>query len=134
MTMTDPIGDMLTRIRNANILGKKSVAVPLSRIKKGIADALVREGFIERFSVELEESQKKGLITIDLKYGPDGEKVITEIKRVSKPGRRIYRSVDQIARVLNGFGSEIYTTNKGILSDRECRNEKVGGEVLLMVR
>lgn len=134
MTMTDPIGDMLTRIRNANSLGRKCVDIPLSRIKEGIAEALKREGFIEGFSKTMDEARKQGMLQVTLKYGPDGEKIINEIKRVSKPGRRIYRPVSEIKRVLNGFGAEIYTTNRGVLSDRECRTKQVGGEVLLVVR
>ncbi|MHC4942484.1 MAG: 30S ribosomal protein S8 [Planctomycetota bacterium] len=133
MTMTDPIGDMLTRIRNANGLGRGSVEIPLSRMKEGIADALKREGFIKDFKTDKAEDGKKGTLTVFLKYGPDGEKVINTIKRISKPSRRLYRGADEIAKVLNGFGSEIYTTNQGVLSDRECRQKKVGGEVLLMV-
>lgn len=134
MTMTDPIGDMLTRIRNANRLGRKCVDIPLSRIKEGIAEALKREGFIEGFSKTMDEARKQGMLQVTLKYGPDGEKIINEIKRVSTPGRRVYRPVSEIKRVLNGFGAEIYTTNRGILSDRECRTKQVGGEVLLIVR
>jgi small subunit ribosomal protein S8 len=133
MTMTDPIGDMLTRIRNANGLARGSVEIPLSRMKEGVADALKREGFIKDYKVDRIEEGKKGTLTVFLKYGPDGEKVINTIKRVSKPSRRIYRSSKEIAKVLNGFGAEIYTTNQGILSDRECRHKKVGGEVLLMI-
>jgi small subunit ribosomal protein S8 len=133
MTMTDPIADMLTRMRNANLIGRPSVEIPFSRMKHGVAEALLREGFILGLSKN-EDDLKKPVLRVDLKYGPDGEKVITEIKRVSKPGRRIYRSLDEIKKVLNGFGAEIYTTNQGILTDRECRKNRVGGEVLLMVR
>ena len=133
MTMTDPIGDMLTRIRNANGLARGSVQIPLSRMKEGIADALKREGFMKDYKVEKTEDGRKGTLTVFLKYGPDGEKVINTIKRISKPSRRIYRNSGEIVKVLNGFGAEIYTTNKGVLSDRECRQSKVGGEVLLMV-
>lgn len=134
MTMTDPIADMLTRIRNAILINRKSVDIPLSRLKKGIADALKREGFIESYSVVEDEETKKGTLTVTLKYGPDGEKVISEIKRISKPGRRVYKAAGEIKKVLNGFGAGIYTTNLGVLSDRECRDKHVGGEVLLEVR
>lgn len=134
MTMTDPIADMLTRIRNANNIDRTSVDIPYSRLKEGIAEALKREGFIEDFTVRLEEDQKKGWLIVRLKYGPEGEKVITEIKRVSKPGRRLYRAADEVKKVLNGYGAEIYTTNLGILSDKECRSKNIGGEVLLLVR
>jgi small subunit ribosomal protein S8 len=134
MTMTDPIADMLTRIRNANIISKTLVEMPISRMKTGIAEALKREGFIEDFSVTMDEDGKRGTLSVQLKFGLEGEKVITEIKRVSKPGKRVYRSAKEVVKVLNGFGAEIYTTNKGVLSDRECRSKKVGGEVLLFVR
>lgn len=134
MTMTDPIADMLTRMRNAILIERRTVDIPLSRLKQGVADALKREGFIEDFSVTGDEERKKGTLTVTLKYGPDGEKVITEIKRISKPGKRVYRGAKEIKKVLNGFGAEIYTTNLGVLSDRECRDKQVGGEVLLMVR
>ena len=134
MTMTDPIADMLTRIRNANNIDRTSVDIPYSRMKEGIAEALKREGFIEDFIVRLEEDRKKGWLIVRLKYGPEGEKVITEIKRVSKPGRRLYRAADKVRKVLNGYGAEIYTTNLGILSDKECRSKNIGGEVLLLVR
>ena len=135
MTMTDPIADMLTRIRNAITINRDQVIVPLSRMKENIAGALKREGFIRDFSVARDETGKKGgTITVFLKYGPDGEKVISHIQRVSKPGRRIYRPAKEIQKVLNGFGSEIYSTNQGILSDRECREKNVGGEVLFTVK
>ncbi len=135
MTMTDPVADMLTRIRNANLINRDSVKIPLSRLKQGIADALKREGFIKDYSVHKDdEEKKKDTLTVYLSYGPEGEKVIREIKRVSKPGMRVYRPADELKRVLNGFGAEIYTTNLGVLSDRECRSKHVGGEVLLMVR
>lgn len=134
MTMTDPIADMLTRIRNANIIGRAHVEMPHSRMKQGIADALKREGFIADYATATEEDGKKGTLSVTLKFGPDGEKIITEIKRVSKPGKRVYRSAGEVTKVLNGFGAEIYTTNQGVLSDRECRSKKVGGEVLLFVR
>lgn len=134
MTMTDPIADMLTRMRNAILIERRTVDIPLSRLKQGVADALKREGFIEDFSVAEDEERKKGTLTVTLKYGADGEKVITEIKRISKPGKRVYRGAKEIKKVLNGFGAEIYTTNLGVLSDRECRDKQVGGEVLLMVR
>ena len=134
MTMTDPIADMLTRIRNANIISRTLVEMPISRMKTGIAEALKREGFIEDFSVAMDEDGKKGTLSVQLKFGLEGEKVITEIKRVSKPGKRVYRSANEVVKVLNGFGAEIYTTNRGVLSDRECRSKKVGGEVLLFIR
>lgn len=132
MTMTDPIADMLTRIRNGNTIRRAAVEVPASKVKVGIAEALKREGFIADFNQVAEGYQ--GRIEIKLKYGPDGAGVIKEIKRVSKPSCRVYRAAKEIKKVLNGFGAEIYSTTAGILSDRECREKKVGGEVLLMVR
>jgi len=132
MTMTDPIADMLTRIRNANINRTITVEVPSSKIKEGIAAALKREGFVAEFLMTPDD--KQGMLRITLKYGPDRERVINEIRRVSKPSCRIYRGVDEITKVLNGFGAEIYSTTQGILSDRECREKQVGGEVLLMVK
>jgi len=131
--MTDPIGDMLTRIRNANNLKRASVGMPASKLKAAIAQALQREGFIKDFKVEEEPGGKRSTLVVFLKYGPDGEKVISEIRRVSKPSCRLYRYAAEIQPVLNGFGSEIYTTNLGVLSDRECRQRNVGGEVLLRV-
>jgi len=132
MTMTDPIADMLTRIRNVNTNGGPVVDVPASKLKAGIAEALKREGFIKGFTVA--PDGKQGLIKIMLKYGPEGEKVINEIKRISKPSCRIYRGADEIKKFLNGFGAEIYSTTAGILTDRECREKKVGGEALVLVR
>ena len=104
MTMTDPIADMLTRIRNANSIERTSVDIPYSRLKEGIAEALKREGFIEDFTVRLEEDQKKGWLIVRLKYGPEGEHVITHIDRYSKVGCRRYRGVDELPEVRGGMG------------------------------
>jgi len=134
MTMTDPIADMLTRIRNAITIKRTKVDIPVSKMKIGIAEALKREGFINDFEIAMHEGDKNETLTVELKYGPDDEKVISYIQRVSKPGKRIYKAANEIKRVLNGFGAEIYSTNQGILSDRECRSKNVGGEVLLNVR
>jgi small subunit ribosomal protein S8 len=131
MTMTDPIADMLTRIRNALRIHRDEVSMPASQVKKGIADVLKREGFISDWEVVPGEVQ--GQLVVKLKYGPDGERVINEIKRVSKPGRRVYRAVPDIARVLNGVGIGVYTTPRGIISDRECRAQNVGGECLATI-
>ena len=125
MTMTDPIADMLTRIRNANTNLSPEVDVPASKLKAGIAAALKREGFIKDFTVT--PDGKQGLIKIMLKYGPEGEKVINEIKRISRPSCRIYRGAEETKKFLNGFGAEIYSTTAGILTDRECREKKIGG-------
>jgi len=131
MTMTDPIADMLTRVRNALRVRFDDVDVPTSQMKRSIADVLKREGFINDY--EVVPGGVQGTLRINLKYGPDGEMVVNEIRRDSKPGRRLYCSVDEIPRVLNGVGISIYSTNKGVLSDRECRAQKVGGERLATV-
>jgi small subunit ribosomal protein S8 len=109
--MTDPIADMLTRIRNGNMIGRESVNIPLSRIKAGIAEVLKREGFIKDFKKIADD--KQGLLRVYLKYGPLNQRVISHIKRESKPGRRIYKSVDGIGQMLNGVGISIYSNFKG---------------------
>jgi small subunit ribosomal protein S8 len=129
--MTDPIADMLTRIRNGNMIGRESVNIPLSRIKVGIAEVLKKEGFIKDFKKISDD--KQGLLRVYLKYGPLNQRVISHIKRESKPGRRIYKSVDRIGKVLNGMGISIYSTSKGILSNGECRKNKVGGEQICTI-
>ncbi len=131
MTMTDPIADMLTRIRNANRNKIPSVTVPGSRIKVGIARVLKDEGFIGEYSVE--SDGPKATLQIQLKYGPEGEHVIRYIQRYSKPGCRRYRGVGEIPEVLNGQGISILSTPLGVLSDRECKEKNVGGEVLCCV-
>lgn len=129
--MTDPVADMLTRIRNAVANAHASVEMPSSSLKLGICEVLKREGYIEDFSL-VEQPVQNG-VQIRLKYGPEGEKVIQGIQRSSKPGRRIYRNVQTMPRVLRGLGIAIVSTSKGILSDRECRAQNVGGEVLCRV-
>ncbi|MBA4542343.1 30S ribosomal protein S8 [Thermoactinomyces daqus] len=131
MVMTDPIADMLTRIRNANMVRHESVEFPASRIKREIAEILKREGFIR--DAEYIEDNKQGIIRIFLKYGPNNEKVITGLKRISKPGLRVYVKANEIPRVLRGLGIAILSTNKGILTDKEARQQKVGGEVIAYV-
>ncbi len=131
MTMTDPVADMLTRIRNANAVSHKKVDIPSSRLKVGVADALKREGFITEYKVT--EDGKQGVLRVTLKYGPDGEKIINTIKRVSKPGCRKYTRADGIKKVLEGVGVGIYSTSRGVLSDRECKEQRVGGEYLCTV-
>jgi small subunit ribosomal protein S8 len=128
MSMTDPIADMLTRIRNGIASRRESVDIPLSSIKKEIARVLLREGFVD--NVKDLADMPHGGIRVYVKYGPDGETVIRSIRRVSKPGRRIYRTCEQLRPVLNGLGIAVVSTPQGILSDRECRKRKVGGEVL----
>ncbi|HET9482303.1 MAG TPA: 30S ribosomal protein S8 [Candidatus Polarisedimenticolia bacterium] len=131
MTMTDPIADLATRIRNALGNDRREVTVPHSRLKAAICDALQREGFLEGWSVEAGHVQ--GMLRLRLKYGPDGERVIRRIQRVSTPGRRLYCGVKDLRPVLRGMGIRVLTTNRGVLSDREARDQRVGGEPLLEV-
>jgi small subunit ribosomal protein S8 len=131
--MTDPIADMLTRIRNAVAIERPFVDIPESKLKVGIAAVLQREGYVWDFElIEVEGAPCKTL-RINLKYGPNGERVIQEIRRVSKPGRRIYQRADQIGEVLQGLGISILTTSRGVLSNREAKEQKVGGEVLCSI-
>jgi small subunit ribosomal protein S8 len=129
--MTDPIGDMLTRIRNASSARHEKCLVPKSRLKVRIAEVLKEEGFIKDFVVHQDGVQ--GAITILLKYSADREPAISDIKRVSKPGLRRYVANDSIPRVLNGMGIAIISTSKGVLADREARKQKVGGELICTV-
>ena len=131
MTMTDPIADMLTRIRNANVVKHETVDVPASNMKKELARILLEEGFIRGYDVI--EDGKQGIIRIQLKYGQTGERVISGLKRVSKPGMRVYADKHEVPRVLNGLGISIISTSKGILTDKQARKENVGGEVICYV-
>ena len=131
MTMTDPIADMLTRVRNANSAHKESVAMPHSKIKEHIAEILKREGFIADFSVNAEPVGKT--LNIILKYGPNREKSIAGVRRVSKPGLRVYAKSTALPRVLGGLGVAIISTSSGLLTDRQCESKGVGGEVLAYV-
>lgn len=131
MVMTDPIADLLTRIRNANMVRHEKLEVPASNIKKEIADILKREGFVR--DVEFIEDNKQGIIRIFLKYGAHNERVITGLKRISKPGLRVYAKADEVPRVLNGLGIALVSTSQGVLTDKEARAKKVGGEVLAYV-
>ena len=132
MTISDPIGNMLTRIRNANTAKHDTVDIPSSKIKVAIADILVDEGYIAKYDIIDEGSYKTMRVT--LKYGADkNEKIITGIKRISKPGLRVYAGKDEIPSVLGGLGIAILSTNKGILTDKEARKAQVGGEVLAFV-
>jgi small subunit ribosomal protein S8 len=134
MSMTDPIADMFTRIRNAARLGVEIVMMPSSRLKVGIAEALKREGFIDAFSETPDAHNSAArVLTLTLRYGPNGERVIQFIDRVSKPGRRVYAGADRLPRVLSGMGCTILSTSKGVKSDRECRKENIGGEILCRV-
>ena len=131
MVMTDPIADMLTRIRNANMVRHEKLEVPASKIKKEIAEILKREGFVRDF--EFIEDNKQGIIRIFLKYGANNERVITGLKRISKPGLRVYAKTGEVPRVLNGLGIAIVSTSHGVLTDKEARSKQVGGEVLAYV-
>ena len=130
--MTDPIADMLTRIRNALTARHETVTVPASKVKVAIADILVREGYIKGY--EIVENPVQNDILITLKYAPvKGHKVVTGLKRVSTPGLRVYAGVDNLPKVLNGMGIAILSTSKGILTDKEAREQRIGGEVLAYV-
>ncbi|SDZ62675.1 small subunit ribosomal protein S8 [Evansella caseinilytica] len=131
MVMTDPIADMLTRIRNANTVRHNSLEVPASKIKREIAEILKREGFIRDF--EYIEDSKQGILRIFLKYGANNERVITGLKRISKPGLRVYAKSDELPRVLGGLGIAIISSSNGMVTDKEARQQKVGGEVLAYI-
>lgn len=131
MLITDPIADMLTRIRNALTTKHEDVLVPASTVKKAIAEILLDEGYIK--SYDIREDGVAKYIHIDLKYGPNKQRVITGLKRISKPGLRIYARKDQLPKVLNGLGIAIISTSRGIMTDREARKQGVGGEVLAYI-
>ena len=131
MTMTDPIADMLTRIRNANIVKHETVDVPASNMKKELSRILLEEGFIRGYDVI--EDGKQGIIRIQLKYGQTGERVISGLKRISKPGMRVYADKHEVPRVLNGLGVAIVSTSSGVMTDKEARAKKLGGEVIAFV-
>jgi small subunit ribosomal protein S8 len=131
MSLSDPIADMLTRIRNAVRINRNQVLVRASKICEGIAAVLKKEGYIEDFD-RIDDS-KQGMLRVTLKYDTEGQPVIREIARTSKPGRRIYSSVEQLPRVLDGMGIAIISTSMGIMSDKECRAANVGGEILCTV-
>ena len=131
MAMTDPIADMLTRIRNANTAGHKTVDIPASNMKKSIAEILKNEGFINDYQVVQDNAQ--GTIKIDLKYGPGKEKTIYGIKKISKPGLRVYAKANEVPKVLGGLGIAIISTSNGVITDKEARKLGVGGEVICYV-
>ena len=132
MVTTDPIADMLTRIRNANSSKHKTVDIPSSKMKLAIADILFQEGYIKSFE-EIKEENNQGIIRITLKYTEKGNKVIDGLKRISKPGLRVYASKDELPKVLNGLGIAIISTSKGLKTDKEARELGIGGEVLAYV-
>jgi small subunit ribosomal protein S8 len=131
MSLSDPIADMLTRIRNALRIRHDVVNVRASKICEGVARVLREEGYINDY--KRIEDNKQGMIRVYLKYGPTGQDVITELQRVSKPGCRVYSGVEDLPRVLSGLGIAVVSTSKGVLSDRQCREQSVGGEILCTV-
>ena len=131
MTMTDPIADMLTRVRNANSAHHDVVSMPYSKLKKNIAEILEAEGYIASWKIE--EAEVGQTLTIDLKYGPNRERSIAGVRRVSKPGRRVYSPATALKPILNGLGISIISTSRGVISDREARQKNLGGEVLCEV-
>lgn len=133
MTMTDPIADMLTRIRNANIAMHDEVTMPSSKLKVALAEVLLAEGYISQFDATPNATGTGSTLTIGMKYSPERERVINGLKRVSKPGLRVYTKTDQIPRVLGGLGVAVLSTSRGLLSDRAARKAKIGGEVLCYV-
>ncbi len=131
MTMTDPIADMLTRIRNANIVGHQTVDIPASNMKKAIAEILYSEGYIKGFDVI--EDGKQGIIRVQMKYATGKERVISGLKKISKPGLKVYAKTQEIPRVLGGLGIAIISTSQGIITDKDARKLGVGGEVICYV-
>lgn len=131
MSMSDPIADFLTRIRNANMAQHESVEAPASKMKKDIAEILKNEGFIR--DVEYVDDNKQGIIRVFLKYGNDGQRVISGLKRISKPGLRTYVKADAVPKVLNGLGIAIITTSEGVVTDKVARAKKIGGEVIAYI-
>ncbi|MBU6215674.1 MAG: 30S ribosomal protein S8 [Acidobacteria bacterium] len=133
MTMTDPLADMLTRIRNANIAMHDDVRMPSSKLKEALADVLQREGYIGGFEIQDDPEGPGRFLSIDMKYSPQRKRVISGLRRVSKPGLRVYRKYDEVERVLGGLGIAVLSTSKGLMTDREARRQRVGGEVLCHV-
>ncbi|MDH3294076.1 MAG: 30S ribosomal protein S8 [Acidimicrobiia bacterium] len=133
MSMTDPIADMLTRIRNANIAMHDEVSMPSSKLKVALAEVLQAEGYITSFESKENANGPGSTLTINMKYSPERQRVINGLKRVSKPGLRVYTKTDQIPRVLGGLGVAVLSTSKGLLTDRAARKAKIGGEVLCYV-
>ncbi len=131
MSASDPIADMLTRIRNAIRVNKTEINIKASNICEGIAAVLKQEGYIEDF--DRIDDGKQGILRVTLKYDQNGQSIINEIARISKPGRRVYSSVDRLPHVLAGYGVAIVSTSKGVMSDRSCRKDNVGGEILCTV-
>ncbi|MBW3610093.1 MAG: 30S ribosomal protein S8 [Actinomycetota bacterium] len=133
MSMTDPVADMLTRLRNGNVAFHDQVRMPSSKLKEALAAVLEREGYIAGFSVADDPGRPGRILTVDMKYSPDRERTISGIKRISKPGLRIYRQADGLPRVLGGLGVAVLSTSQGLMTDREARQRHVGGEILCYV-
>ena len=133
MTMTDPIADMLTRIRNANVAFHDDVVMPSSTVKVALAKILAQEGYIEDFAVEDDPARPGSKLRIVMKYTPDRQRTISGVKRVSKPGLRVYTKATDVPRVLGGMGIAVLSTNQGLMTDREARQHRVGGEILCHV-
>lgn len=133
MTMTDPVADMLTRLRNGNVAMQDSVRMPSSKLKEALAAILRREGYIADFSVRDETTRPGRTLEITMKYSPERERTISGLKRVSKPGLRVYTKADRLPRVLGGLGVAVLSTSHGLMTDREARERRVGGEVLCYV-
>jgi small subunit ribosomal protein S8 len=133
MTMTDPIADMLTRIRNANVAMHDTVRMPSSKLKEALAGILQREGYIEGFSVSDDPSRPGRVLEIAMKYSPERTRTISGLRRVSKPGLRVYTKADKLPRVLGGLGVAVLSTSQGLMTDREARQRRMGGEVLCYV-
>jgi small subunit ribosomal protein S8 len=133
MTMTDPIADMLTRIRNANVAMHNDVRMPSSKQRVALAQILKKEGYIEDYAVAASEERPGDVLTITMKYSPDRDRTITGLRRVSKPGLRVYSKADRVPRVLGGLGVAVLSTSQGLMTDREARQRRVGGEVLCYV-
>jgi small subunit ribosomal protein S8 len=133
MTMTDPIADMLTRIRNANVAMHDTVRMPSSKLKEALAKVLEREGYITGFSVSDDQGRPGRILEVGMKYTPERERTISGIRRVSKPGLRVYTKAETMPRVLGGLGVAVLSTSQGLMTDREARQRRVGGEILCYV-
>ncbi len=133
MTMTDPISDMLTRIRNANTAMHDTVRMPSSKVKEALAAILKREGYIDEFAVQDDPGRPGRVLEITMKYAPDRSRTISGIRRISKPGLRVYTKADRLPRVLGGLGVAVLSTSQGLMTDREARQRRVGGEILCYV-
>src|SRR5882757_1115832 len=133
MTMTDPIADMLTRIRNANVAMHDDVRMPSSKLKESLAELLQKEGYIAGYAVDTDDDRPGRKLTIEMKYSPERARVISGVTRVSKPGLRVYTKADKVPRVLGGLGVAVLSTSQGLMTDREARKRRMGGEILCFV-